>query len=158
MSSQRTPTTPALLNRCTTMCFLRMSETARPTLQPSTSSDSDLLWGFWYPALRSRQLRGKKLSTAMLLELPLVLGRDEVQAILAELDGAPRLVCTLLYGQEMRVASRVVFTDRRECYRQQPFPSLDWLWAQRGLNDGYVRRPATQSASGVARRWWSDSL
>ena len=30
--------------------------------------------------------------------LPVVLTRDEVEAILAQLDGAPRLICTLLYG------------------------------------------------------------
>src|ERR1700689_948638 len=53
----------------------------RPPMSDSTppkSSDpaSDMLWGFWYPALRSDQLRGRKLERAMLLEVPLVLGRD----------------------------------------------------------------------------------
>ncbi len=35
--------------------------------------------------------------------LPVVLTRDEVQAILAQMDGAPRLVCTLLYGSGLRL-------------------------------------------------------
>ncbi len=35
--------------------------------------------------------------------LPVVLTRDEVEAILAELDGSPRLVCALLYGSGLRL-------------------------------------------------------
>jgi site-specific recombinase XerD len=35
--------------------------------------------------------------------LPVVLTRDEVQSILAELDGTPSLVCTLLYGSGLRL-------------------------------------------------------
>ncbi len=35
--------------------------------------------------------------------LPVVLTRDEVQAILDQRDGAPRLVCTLLYGSGLRL-------------------------------------------------------
>ncbi len=34
--------------------------------------------------------------------LPVVLTRDEVEAILTQMDGAPRLVCTLLYGSGLR--------------------------------------------------------
>jgi len=36
-------------------------------------------------------------------QLPIVLSPEEVEAILAELDGAPRLVCTLLYGSGLRL-------------------------------------------------------
>jgi integrase len=35
--------------------------------------------------------------------LPVVLSRDEVGAILTELDGVPRLVCALLYGAGLRL-------------------------------------------------------
>jgi integron integrase len=35
--------------------------------------------------------------------LPVVLTRDEVEAILAQLDGAPRLVCMLLHGSGLRL-------------------------------------------------------
>jgi integrase len=35
--------------------------------------------------------------------LPVVLSRDEVGAILTELDGVPRQVCALLYGAGLRL-------------------------------------------------------
>src|SRR5260370_22281906 len=44
---------------------------------PSASSvDGEFLWGFWYPALRSDEIRGCELATSMRLEVPLVIGRD----------------------------------------------------------------------------------
>jgi phenylpropionate dioxygenase-like ring-hydroxylating dioxygenase large terminal subunit len=42
----------------------------------SPQDTSGMLAGFWYPALRSNQILGRRLATAMLLEIPLVLGRD----------------------------------------------------------------------------------
>src|SRR3984885_8757748 len=61
-----------------------MSETAAPLTSNSTDaaagkprdSASEMLWGFWYPALPSARVRGRKLERAMLLEVPLVIGRD----------------------------------------------------------------------------------
>lgn len=47
-------------------------------LPPAQTTDSDMLFGFWYPALRSDRVRGQKLQPAMLLEIPLVIGRMEV--------------------------------------------------------------------------------
>jgi hypothetical protein len=41
----------------------------------ASSIDGELLWGFWYPALRSYELRGRSLVTSMRMEIPLVLGR-----------------------------------------------------------------------------------
>lgn len=38
--------------------------------------ECEMLRGFWYPALRSDQVRGHELRTAMLLEIPLVIGRS----------------------------------------------------------------------------------
>lgn len=35
--------------------------------------------------------------------LPVVLTRDEVEAVLAQVDGVPRLACTLLYGSGLRL-------------------------------------------------------
>ena len=35
--------------------------------------------------------------------LPVVLTRDEVEAVLAHLDGVPGLVCTVLYGSGLRL-------------------------------------------------------
>ncbi|MDP9148290.1 MAG: hypothetical protein M3N22_11575, partial [Acidobacteriota bacterium] len=37
--------------------------------------DGGFLWDFWYPAVRSDEIYGKNLATAMLLEVPLVIGR-----------------------------------------------------------------------------------
>ena len=49
-----------------------MSDDAAPTPQ---RTESDLLPDFWYPALRSGQVRGRRLQKAMLLGVPLVIGR-----------------------------------------------------------------------------------
>jgi phenylpropionate dioxygenase-like ring-hydroxylating dioxygenase large terminal subunit len=48
-----------------------------------------LIYNDWYPAMRSDALRGKKLSTAMLLGIPLVLGRREDGCIFAMRDSCP---------------------------------------------------------------------
>jgi integrase len=54
------------------------------------------------------------------LRLPVVLTREEVGRVLAELDGVPRLVCTLLYGSGLRLFEglglrvRDLDLDRRE--------------------------------------------
>src|SRR5277367_6809967 len=68
---------------------------------PSQSSDptSDMLWGFWYPALRSDQLRGSKLERAMLLEVPLVLGRDSAGKPFALRDVCPHRAFPLSFGR-----------------------------------------------------------
>src|SRR5260370_14078 len=60
-----------------------MSEAVRTILQgdgaaakePGREGEADFLWDFWYPAARSGEIRGNKLVTAMLLEVPLGLGR-----------------------------------------------------------------------------------
>ena len=68
---------------------------------PLKSSDptSDMLWGFWYPALRSDQLRGSKLERAMLLEVPLVLGRDSAGESFALRDVCPHRAFPLSFGR-----------------------------------------------------------
>jgi len=59
-----------------------MSEAVRTHLQADSGGakefareDAGFLWNFWYPAVRGSAIRGTKLVTAMLLEVPLVLGR-----------------------------------------------------------------------------------
>jgi hypothetical protein len=42
----------------------------------SQTPDSLMLFGFWYRALPSNQLKRGQLAKAMLLEQPLVVGRD----------------------------------------------------------------------------------
>ena len=43
--------------------------------EPAREPDLGFLWDFWYPALRSTEIVGLHLAKAMLLEVPLVLGR-----------------------------------------------------------------------------------
>ena len=54
-------------------------------LVPSTA----LIYDDWYPAMRSDGLRGKTLATAMLLGIPLVLGRRDDGRIFAMRDSCP---------------------------------------------------------------------
>jgi phenylpropionate dioxygenase-like ring-hydroxylating dioxygenase large terminal subunit len=72
-----------------------MNETALPTPQVP---DSEMLLGFWYPALRSTEVRGKKLQTAMLLGVPLVIGRDAQGHVFALLDSCPHRAIPLSFG------------------------------------------------------------
>ena len=37
------------------------------------ASEPGFLWDFWYPAMPSARIRGRRLASAMLLEVPLVL-------------------------------------------------------------------------------------
>ena len=59
----------------------------------------EMLWGFWYPALRSEQVRGRKLVRAMLLDVPLVLGRDSAGKAFALRDICPHRAFPLSFGQ-----------------------------------------------------------
>jgi nitrite reductase/ring-hydroxylating ferredoxin subunit len=51
--------------------------------------DTSLIYNDWYPAMRSDGLRGRKMATAMLLGIPLVLGRKEDRSIFAMRDSCP---------------------------------------------------------------------
>jgi phenylpropionate dioxygenase-like ring-hydroxylating dioxygenase large terminal subunit len=79
-----------------------MSEATRAILQTgneaSTAADPGFLWDFWYPALRSNKIRGNRLSTAMLLEVPLVLGRTSEGKAFAMRDSCPHRGIPLSYG------------------------------------------------------------
>jgi phenylpropionate dioxygenase-like ring-hydroxylating dioxygenase large terminal subunit len=68
---------------------------------PPESSDpmSSMLWEYWYPALRSDQLRGRRLERAMLLEVPLVLGRDSAGKPFALRDVCPHRAFPLSFGR-----------------------------------------------------------
>jgi phenylpropionate dioxygenase-like ring-hydroxylating dioxygenase large terminal subunit len=65
----------------------------------SSKAYSEMLWGFWYPALRSDQVRGRKLARAMLLEVPLVIGRDTAGKAFALRDICPHRAFPLSFGQ-----------------------------------------------------------
>src|SRR5271167_2699455 len=60
---------------------------------------SEMMWKFWYPALRSEQVRRNKLVRAMLLDVPLVLGRDTTGKPFALRDVCPHRAFPLSFGQ-----------------------------------------------------------
>jgi phenylpropionate dioxygenase-like ring-hydroxylating dioxygenase large terminal subunit len=64
-----------------------------------------LIYNDWYPAMRSDVLRGKKLSTTLLLGIPLVLGRREDGRLFAMRDSCPHrgipLSCGWFDGQAL---------------------------------------------------------
>jgi len=72
------------------------------TMDPNGSTiagpTATLIYDDWYPALRSDRLRGNKLETAMLLDLPLVLGRRKDGKIFAMRDSCPHRVIPLSVG------------------------------------------------------------
>jgi phenylpropionate dioxygenase-like ring-hydroxylating dioxygenase large terminal subunit len=84
-----------------------MSELAQTALQLASSADREVtrdadpgfLWDFWYPALRSAEIKGQKLATTMLLEVPLVLGRTSEGKAFAMRDLCPHRGIPLSYGR-----------------------------------------------------------
>lgn len=72
-----------------------MNESNRPAL----GSRGEMLWGFWYPALRSDQLASRSLRRETLLDVPLVLGRDSAEKPFALLDVCPHRAYPLSFGQ-----------------------------------------------------------
>ena len=84
-----------------------MSEAVRTILQPNSEAaretageaDPGFLWDFWYPALRSTEIKERKLATAVLLEVPLVLGRTADGKAFAMRDSCPHRGIPLSYGR-----------------------------------------------------------
>jgi phenylpropionate dioxygenase-like ring-hydroxylating dioxygenase large terminal subunit len=84
-----------------------MSEAVRTMLQTNAEAaqdtaaqaDAGFLWDFWYPAVRSTEITGQKLATAMLLEVPLVLGRTSDGKAFAMRDSCPHRGIPLSYGR-----------------------------------------------------------
>src|SRR5713101_2179257 len=77
----------AILRAATTM-----SEAVRTMMRmdaEAAQADAGFLWDFWYPAARSTAIRGQKLVKAMLLEVPLVLGRTSEGKVFAMRDSCP---------------------------------------------------------------------
>lgn len=68
---------------------------------PATSakSSADFLWGFWYPAARGSEVRPGKLVRTVLLEVPLVLGRDAAGKPFALRDVCPHRAFPLSFGR-----------------------------------------------------------
>ena len=57
--------------------------------EPGREAEAGFLWDFWYRAVRSSEIRGNRLVTAMLLEVPLVLGRTAEGRAFAMRDSCP---------------------------------------------------------------------
>ncbi|HTG31099.1 MAG TPA: Rieske 2Fe-2S domain-containing protein [Methylomirabilota bacterium] len=70
-----------------------------PLREVLPSQDVGLLWDFWYPALRSSVIKGHKLAKALLLEVPLVLGRTSDGKAFAMRDACPHRGIPLSYGR-----------------------------------------------------------
>jgi phenylpropionate dioxygenase-like ring-hydroxylating dioxygenase large terminal subunit len=83
-----------------------MSEAVRTILQLNAEAardtageaDPGFLWDFWYPAVHSTAIRGNKLVKAMVLEVPLVLGRTADGKAFAMRDSCPHRGIPLSYG------------------------------------------------------------
>jgi phenylpropionate dioxygenase-like ring-hydroxylating dioxygenase large terminal subunit len=73
--------------------------TSEATAAVPQSVDAEMLLGFWYPALRSDQVRGQGLEQALLLGVPLVLGRDGQGRPFALRDSCPHRGIPLSYGR-----------------------------------------------------------
>lgn len=65
----------------------------------SETPGGEMLKGFWYIALRSTEIKGNGLKTAMLLDLPLVIGRDIEGRAFALRDSCPHRGIPLSCGQ-----------------------------------------------------------
>src|SRR5450631_2183483 len=63
------------------------------------AGDDQFLWGFWYPVLRSDEIRGRGLVTTERLEVPLVVGRDHTGKSFALRDVCPHRAYPLSLGQ-----------------------------------------------------------
>src|SRR5208337_3674189 len=83
-----------------------MNEAARTALDATPESmqsdapqaDTGFLWDFWYPAMHSDEIYGKHLATAMLLEVPLVIGRTSEGKAFAMRNACPHRGIPLSYG------------------------------------------------------------
>jgi phenylpropionate dioxygenase-like ring-hydroxylating dioxygenase large terminal subunit len=94
---------------------------------PATGPAATLIYDDWYPALRADKLRAGKLVTAMLLDIPLVLGKLKSGKIFAMRDSCPHRGIPLSVGwfDGERVTCRYHGWEFEPCGGQcQLIPSL----------------------------------
>jgi phenylpropionate dioxygenase-like ring-hydroxylating dioxygenase large terminal subunit len=72
---------------------------SEPAQRVERGADAGFLWDFWYPAARSSAIEGRQLTTAMLLEVPLVMGRSDKGKAFALRDACPHRGIPLSYGR-----------------------------------------------------------
>jgi phenylpropionate dioxygenase-like ring-hydroxylating dioxygenase large terminal subunit len=68
------------------------------SIPQSDGADSEILWGFWYPVLRSDRLRGRELVATTRLEVPLAIGRDAAGKVFVLRDVCPHRAYPLSVG------------------------------------------------------------
>ncbi|HEY2119787.1 MAG TPA: Rieske 2Fe-2S domain-containing protein [Candidatus Acidoferrum sp.] len=73
-------------------------ETPKVMREEAPQTNLGFLWDFWYPAMCSDQVYGRKLAKAMLLEIPLVIGRTSDGRAFAMRDSCPHRGIPLSYG------------------------------------------------------------
>jgi len=83
------------MNEETRTAIVALADTEQTS---APQADAGFLWGFWYPAMRSDELYGKHLAKAMLLEVPLVIGRTSEGKAFAMCDACPHRGIPLSYG------------------------------------------------------------
>jgi phenylpropionate dioxygenase-like ring-hydroxylating dioxygenase large terminal subunit len=66
--------------------------------QAGHQGDGEILWGFWYPVLRTDRLHGRELVSTTRLEVPLVIGRDATGEVFALRDVCPHRAYPLSVG------------------------------------------------------------
>ena len=75
------------------------TEHAASGMSDAPQADGRWLYGYWYPALRSARVRGTGTAQALLLDLPLLLGRNEDGDAFALRDTCPHRGIPLSYGR-----------------------------------------------------------
>jgi nitrite reductase/ring-hydroxylating ferredoxin subunit len=80
------------------MRFVTIKELGARMQDPIQGPTATLIYDDWYPALRTDSLRPGKLATAMLLDIPLVLGRRTDGRVFAMRDSCPHRGIPLSYG------------------------------------------------------------
>src|SRR5271167_4659676 len=81
------------------MDFTTMSGEVTIAQVASSGPTAGLLYDDWYPALRSSEVSGKRTAKAMLLGIPLVLGRTAAGRYFAMRDACPHRGIPLSYGR-----------------------------------------------------------
>jgi len=99
-----------------------LSSLAEAKVSSSTQNQALAALLFLYEQVLGRELAwlGNIVHAKRPTRVPVVLGRDEVRTLLAQLDGIPWLVCALLYGGGLRLLEALqmrikdIDLDRRE--------------------------------------------
>ena len=130
------------------MPLVTTTEAGVPIQGPSAT----LIYDDWYPALRTDQLRNGKLATAMLLGIPLVVGRRKDGQVFAMRDSCPHRGIPLSVGwfDGNRVTCRYHGWEFEPCSgRCELIPSLS---SHDHLDATKITRAPIRARSGMGTR------